>query len=508
MERIKQYAPLAAVMALGAALFSYNIAEWSFWFDESFTSALVKYDYVDVAARTANDVHPPLYYLLLKAWSGVFGSTDAGLRSLSAVLMFVASLSLYPVIKRMTNRRMATVGVFFAVIGPFTVRYAQEARMYALAAALLGLATWALQTQMARNRKKRSLRLWLAYAVLISAALYTHYFTFPIIIAHWLFVIYSDTKLDINRQLNYKKLKKQIFKLDPKWLKANALAALLFLPWLPTFVAQLGRVNSGFWIEGVKHTTFMDTLTQLFTFESFSMHQSPARVTFGVLFTLGLIACMVNLWKKIERKEKANLLLTAGPAVLTSLVLFVYSAMPFTSSVYFVRYFASFSVLLYGSMAYVSWLIYKYWSKHLSVALTVALGCLMLAGTGQVTAGWSRDYAMAKDGITQLNTVVSKDDAVVAYGYWQQYDTYHYLNEEVVPQVIIGGQFFGGDSLLVDRGDLTIDSYDEVMPESGVIWFVTGDDSSQLDGVPETWVLQDTFYHERDFKITRYRLVN
>ena len=26
------------------------------------------------------DVHPPLYYLILKAWTGIFGTSEAGLR--------------------------------------------------------------------------------------------------------------------------------------------------------------------------------------------------------------------------------------------------------------------------------------------------------------------------------------------------------------------------------------------------------------------------------------------
>ena len=89
-DRLAEYMPLATIFMIGAALLTYNLGHWSFWFDESFTSTLIKYEYSEIADRTANDVHPALYYYLLKFWSGIFGTSDAALRSLSSVLMLFA----------------------------------------------------------------------------------------------------------------------------------------------------------------------------------------------------------------------------------------------------------------------------------------------------------------------------------------------------------------------------------------------------------------------------------
>ena len=50
-----------SVLALG------NITRWSIWFDEAFSAYLIRYSYSEVAQFTATDVHPPLYYWLLKA---------------------------------------------------------------------------------------------------------------------------------------------------------------------------------------------------------------------------------------------------------------------------------------------------------------------------------------------------------------------------------------------------------------------------------------------------------
>ena len=66
-------AALVAVLILGFSLRLYGITSESIWLDEAFSIQLAKYDPVEIIRKTARDVHPPLYYLLLHFWINLFG---------------------------------------------------------------------------------------------------------------------------------------------------------------------------------------------------------------------------------------------------------------------------------------------------------------------------------------------------------------------------------------------------------------------------------------------------
>ena len=55
------------------------------WFDESYTLALIKHDYSDIIAILKDDMHPPLYFLGLKVFCGVFGYSLAATKAFSAI---------------------------------------------------------------------------------------------------------------------------------------------------------------------------------------------------------------------------------------------------------------------------------------------------------------------------------------------------------------------------------------------------------------------------------------
>jgi hypothetical protein len=86
----------------------------------------------DLVGRLAHfDAHPPLYFLLVQAWS-IFGSSDAWLRALS-VVFGVASI---PLIHRLASRLggpgAGLAAAAFLALSPYHVYYSREARSYAL----------------------------------------------------------------------------------------------------------------------------------------------------------------------------------------------------------------------------------------------------------------------------------------------------------------------------------------------------------------------------------------
>jgi hypothetical protein len=72
--------------------------------DESFSWRLIQYDWREMVERIATDVHPPFYYVLLKAWAGVWGSSIGSLRGFS-VVWGVAGAALMYVTAREAGRQ-------------------------------------------------------------------------------------------------------------------------------------------------------------------------------------------------------------------------------------------------------------------------------------------------------------------------------------------------------------------------------------------------------------------
>jgi len=120
-----------------------------------------------------SDTSPPLYYLVLWAWTRVLGTSDAALRSLS----LACALLCVPLVARLARRAGGRAAVAPAcllyALAPLSVYYGTEGRMYALL--WLELLAFVELTLAQRARGSSPLRLasWCAAA---AAGFLTHYF--------------------------------------------------------------------------------------------------------------------------------------------------------------------------------------------------------------------------------------------------------------------------------------------------------------------------------------------
>lgn len=88
------------------------------------------YSYMEIVTKfSPSDFHPPLYYLTLKAWTGIFGFSEISLRMPSVIFSLVTIYFVYllggPAAAGLTG------------LNPLLVYYSQEARMYAMVTMLL-----------------------------------------------------------------------------------------------------------------------------------------------------------------------------------------------------------------------------------------------------------------------------------------------------------------------------------------------------------------------------------
>ena len=132
---------IAAGLTVFTTITLWTITKSSVWFDEAFGAYMTRFSFFDIARYTAADVHPPLYYWLLKIWGALFGNTELGLRSMSILFGAIAIVFGYLLIHRLFDKKAARISLIFMVLSPMLVRYGQEMRMYTLVTAIALAAT-------------------------------------------------------------------------------------------------------------------------------------------------------------------------------------------------------------------------------------------------------------------------------------------------------------------------------------------------------------------------------
>ena len=218
------------ILALAMILRFYGLTASAVWGDEGSSLLLSEYAPGDLWFHAAHDVHPPLYFFLLRGWIGLFGDGIFSIRSMSVIPGVVAvGLGIWLTRVVATRRAAVLAGILLALL-PTAVRYSQEVRMYSLLAVWLLAATLALVYWVRQPERARYL---VAYVLLMSAGFYTHYFTALCVLVHWLWL----GLLRLPQASNLRLITR------PGWWWANVAIVLLYLPWLPNLLDLVQHVE-------------------------------------------------------------------------------------------------------------------------------------------------------------------------------------------------------------------------------------------------------------------------
>lgn len=180
MKKIKA---ISYILILGLILRLITINQ-SFWLDEA-TSGMVVRNYsvgeiMGVFARA--DFHPPLYYLILKAWSGAVGTGEVGLRLLSVMAGLVTIYVVYLIGKEMGDRSLGILAALLMAVAPLHVYYSQEARMYALAAMWVTIAVYFFIKVCGKSVKQGE---WIGFSASLALGLLTDYTVALVLPVFW-----------------------------------------------------------------------------------------------------------------------------------------------------------------------------------------------------------------------------------------------------------------------------------------------------------------------------------
>jgi uncharacterized membrane protein len=291
------------VVLAGVALRGHALSDRSLWYEEVFCWRVSQFPWEEVLERSARDAHPPLYFLLLKAWSSVFGGAAVALRALSVLLGCGTILGMYLFLDEAYKRESAAGGarpgsadrgtvapIFLAALvalSVFQARWSWEVRMYSLGTTLVAFSSWALLRAIHSPGRKAP---WVAYGVLTVLFLYTHYYAVFSVAAQALFL--AGLTL-VRARGNVRLLSRQPLARHA----ALSLAAVTatWLPWLPTFIKQHSLVKAGPWLHHTWRSDGFHVCYQMFVYpESAAAFPRLSCLALTALCGAGLLAL---LWK-------------------------------------------------------------------------------------------------------------------------------------------------------------------------------------------------------------------
>jgi len=167
-----------ALCLLAAAMTLRGLGEKSLWIDEVF-SVLASRNWGELWSTYAkSESNMLLYFGLLHLWLKL-GQAEFLVRALSAVSAILTVPAIYVTGKRLFGPWAGLLAALLLSVNLFFVRYAQEARSYALLLLLTTLSTyWFLRAL--QNRARRD---WIAWVLVSTLSVYAHLFALLVLAA-------------------------------------------------------------------------------------------------------------------------------------------------------------------------------------------------------------------------------------------------------------------------------------------------------------------------------------
>lgn len=228
----------AIVWGCTVTLVAFGLRCWllggpSLWYDEGVSWSLARLPLPALLARLAQaDFNPPLSVAVLHFWLFPAGESEYALRYLSVLAGTMVAPLCWVLARRLFRSALAGMAAaLLAATSVFLIDFSQEARGYALAAALGVLAAYALVRLLDASAPANLQRWWWAYLLANTAALYTHYAMVLLVPAHVVVVLLY---------------RRRLVAVGATWLAGAA----LYLPWLPSLGRQLAamRTTPDFWV--------------------------------------------------------------------------------------------------------------------------------------------------------------------------------------------------------------------------------------------------------------------
>lgn len=216
-----------------------------------------------------HESHPPLFYLLMRGWSAMFGPSE-GAASLLPLGFGLATIpAAYWVGTRIFSRRAGMLAALLTAASPALMRATGGIRPYPMLALLCLLALYFFWSAILNGK----LRNWIAYGLLMGVMVMTHNWSWVILAGQWMAL-----------GLYWVRSPKAHLRPMPPFAASQALILLIALPWLPSFLQQLRHAGHA----SLQSIDYLATAGAFFS----CIAKFPPPFALGLFALLGLYALL------------------------------------------------------------------------------------------------------------------------------------------------------------------------------------------------------------------------
>lgn len=230
IEKKTQSLILWTLVLVGTLYFVWHDFYSAFWYDEVYTMHLVSKSFKGIWSISGNDVHPPLYYILLKGYLFVSSDSIFSYRFFSTIpiiLMMVVGATL---VRKYFTFRTSLFFILFVILVPANQYASSEIRMYSWAMFFVFIASLYVYRILTTFRCKY----FILFTLFSLSAAYTHYYALlGVFFFYCILFIY----------LVFKRRDKLII-----FFASVFLFLLAYSPWLINMFSQIKGVKEDYWI--------------------------------------------------------------------------------------------------------------------------------------------------------------------------------------------------------------------------------------------------------------------
>lgn len=253
-----------------------SVSGSSVWSDEVFSLELIKHPFFELIELDAQDVHPPLYYLILRGFVLVLGKY-VNLVALGKCVSIIPYIILVVIGFTYIRKKYGVTTSFLfnlLILGmPKMLSYSIELRMYSWGMLFVTCAFFQLPEILSDNNEKNVIYNYFLLSVFSALASYTHYFACVSCI-----VIYIELFIVFVIKGKYNNLLGVIL--------SGIGVIVMYLPWLFIFLNQLSVVKEDYWIDALNMSKVLEIV--LFLFE----HDF---IPVGVILLIFIISCISSI---------------------------------------------------------------------------------------------------------------------------------------------------------------------------------------------------------------------
>lgn len=379
----RNYNAIFWLIFIAATLFYlFNLGFSDLWSDEVYTKSMIEGSLSDLYAKFRNDLHPPLYYIGLRLFTSVFGTSVLSLRFFSVLGVLSTLLVGYFAGQRVFGKQGALYFCLMLISIPMLASYSHEARMYTWAAfSITGVFIYSYLFML--SEKKRDLIVLFFFTLI---AMYIHYYCMvaAFVANVFVFVYLFRTKS--------RKLFPHIF--------AMLLAVVLFLPWLFIFIVQVKKVQHAFWAPAVN----FDTILSCFTIP-FSEQYWTTSFSIALMILMYLLTVFTILKSFTKSFSDYRMLLWLSLSIFGGTLLIVTLISLFSQPILFSRYVMCIVTMLVVPHTILFILLKNKWLRMVLMAMILILGIQVSVSTFYFSYG---PYKQTIDYITNTYPNIHK----------------------------------------------------------------------------------------------------